>query len=59
MRSVGILLALCIAVNAVNVRPQIQRYTPDWSSLDTRPLPQWYDDAKIGNFECLQSDVDP
>lgn len=26
------------------------RYTPDWNSLDTRPLPQWYDDAKIGIF---------
>ena len=26
------------------------RYTPDWSSLDKRPLPQWYDDAKFGIF---------
>ncbi|CAL4059919.1 unnamed protein product, partial [Meganyctiphanes norvegica] len=26
------------------------RYTPDWSSLDSRPLPQWYDDAKVGIF---------
>jgi alpha-L-fucosidase len=26
------------------------RYTPDWDSLDTRPLPQWYDNAKIGIF---------
>lgn len=26
------------------------RYTPDWNSLDTRPLPQWYDDAKLGIF---------
>ncbi|XP_069692576.1 alpha-L-fucosidase-like [Periplaneta americana] len=25
-------------------------YTPTWDSLDTRPLPQWYDDAKIGIF---------
>ena len=24
------------------------KYTPDWSSLDTHPLPKWYDDAKIG-----------
>ena len=26
------------------------RYTPDWNSLDTRPLPKWYDDAKVGIF---------
>ncbi|XP_064470291.1 plasma alpha-L-fucosidase-like [Ornithodoros turicata] len=25
-----------------------QRYKPEWSSLDTRRLPEWYDDAKIG-----------
>ncbi|CAG2100456.1 unnamed protein product [Medioppia subpectinata] len=27
-----------------------QRYTPDWSSLDSRPTPSWFDDAKIGIF---------
>ncbi|XP_058475624.1 tissue alpha-L-fucosidase-like [Solea solea] len=26
------------------------RYEPDWASLDTRPLPKWYDEAKIGIF---------
>lgn len=26
------------------------KYTPDWDSLDKRPLPKWYDDAKIGIF---------
>lgn len=26
------------------------RYTPDWESLDSRPLPTWYDDAKFGIF---------
>ncbi|CUT99121.1 fucosidase alpha L 1 tissue [Echinococcus multilocularis] len=25
-------------------------YTPDWASLDTRPLPSWYDEGKIGIF---------
>lgn len=24
------------------------RYTPDWKSLDTRPLPAWFDQAKFG-----------
>jgi len=26
------------------------RYDPNWDSLDKRPLPKWYDDAKIGIF---------
>lgn len=26
------------------------KYLPEWDSLDTRPLPQWYDDAKFGIF---------
>ncbi|GAB1607878.1 alpha-L-fucosidase-like isoform X1, partial [Argonauta hians] len=29
---------------------QQQRYAPNWSSLDTRPIPQWYDEAKLGIF---------
>lgn len=27
-----------------------QHYTPDWPSLDARPLPGWYDAAKFGIF---------
>ncbi|KAK6765966.1 hypothetical protein RB195_025715 [Necator americanus] len=26
------------------------KYQPTWPSLDARPLPQWYDDAKFGIF---------
>ena len=26
------------------------RYKPTWPSLDSRPLPPWYDEAKIGIF---------
>lgn len=25
-------------------------YEPTWESLDTRPLPSWFDEAKIGIF---------
>ncbi|XP_066943692.1 alpha-L-fucosidase-like isoform X2 [Macrobrachium rosenbergii] len=28
--------------------PIAGRYQPTWESLDTRPLPEWYDNAKIG-----------
>ena len=27
-----------------------EKYTADWESLDSRPIPQWYDDAKFGIF---------
>ncbi len=27
-----------------------KKYTPDWKSLDARPLPSWYDEAKVGIF---------
>ena len=27
-----------------------RRYDPTWASLDTRPLPAWYDAAKFGIF---------
>ena len=34
---------LCTVVSGV-------RYQPNWESLDKRPLPQWYDEAKFGIF---------
>lgn len=36
--------------NLQNIQVNITQYTPTWNSLDSRPLPQWYDDAKIGIF---------
>lgn len=40
---------LCLAALAAPCRG-VTRYTPDWPSLDTRPLPPWYDEAKFGIF---------
>jgi len=28
----------------------VDAYDPTWESLSTRPLPQWYADAKVGIF---------
>ena len=28
----------------------VAEYSPDWASLDSRPLPPWYDEAKFGIF---------
>jgi hypothetical protein len=27
-----------------------EKYEPSWDSLDSRPLPSWFDDAKFGIF---------
>ena len=27
-----------------------KKYLPNWDSIDSRPLPGWYDQAKIGIF---------
>lgn len=37
---------ICLIVSGVVAR----RYEPTWESLDTRPIPQWFDEAKIGIF---------
>src|SRR6201996_1580207 len=34
----------------VVLRAGAQVYAPTWESLDTRPVPQWYQDAKFGVF---------
>lgn len=40
---VAVLLALVFETKA-------QTYTADWASLDARPVPQWFKDAKFGIF---------
>ena len=38
------------SVLAKNPVPHAGPYLPTWDSLDKRPAPQWFDDAKIGIF---------
>lgn len=33
-----------------SIRNEPTQYTPDWTSIDNRPLPAWFDEAKIGIF---------
>ena len=28
----------------------VAQYEPNWESIDSRPLPSWYDDSKFGIF---------
>lgn len=41
-------LLIILAQSANNVAGI--RYEPNWQSLDSRPLPDWYDEAKFGIF---------
>src|SRR5689334_7301696 len=46
MRKYGLLIAclsMCMFIRA-------QTYKPDWQSLDSRPVPQWFRDGKFGIF---------
>uniref|UniRef100_A0A3B3HNQ4 Alpha-L-fucosidase n=1 Tax=Oryzias latipes TaxID=8090 RepID=A0A3B3HNQ4_ORYLA len=43
MKTVFVLLVAVVSHSAA-------RYSPDWKSLDGRPLPPWYDEAKLGIF---------
>ena len=45
----AVALATCCVLPSVAAKAP-KRYDPTWESLDTRPLPEWYDDAKFGIF---------
>lgn len=42
--------ALCIFAFLVAVDAAGKHYEANWHSIDSRPLPTWYDKAKIGIF---------
>lgn len=51
MRAACFLPALCLSLLQVGAPPgAAARYTADWASLDARPLPPWFDEAKVGIF---------
>lgn len=43
-------LALAGAGITAGAAPEAARYEASWASLDTRPCPEWYRDAKFGIF---------
>lgn len=45
-----VLSILVLLIGLVVSKEVINSYTPDWESLDARPLPSWFDEAKIGIF---------
>ena len=40
--TVFLIYALCFQVDS--------KYEPNWESIDSRPLPSWYDESKVGIF---------
>jgi len=48
LRLSWLLLGLLIA--GVSISEEAVQYQPNWDSVDSRPLPTWYDEAKIGIF---------
>lgn len=34
----------------VSFKNDVNAYLSNWKSLDTRPVPKWYDEAKIGIY---------
>ncbi|KAG1673191.1 Alpha-L-fucosidase [Nymphon striatum] len=41
-----VFVSLILALDGVSAT----RYEPNWKSIDSRPLPSWYDDVKVGIF---------
>ncbi len=53
VRILALALFASLVVNAgpaTNSALQSKRYAPKWESLDQRPTPQWFLDAKFGVF---------
>ena len=43
-------LILAALFLSIFLNTNAQTYEPNWKSLDTRPMPEWFNDAKIGIF---------
>ena len=50
----GWIVCFCaVALLKINVHGstvKATKYEPNWKSIDSRPLPSWYDDVKVGVF---------
>jgi len=43
-------LPLAAALSAAAAEPAAKRYEATWTSVDSRPTPAWWSDAKFGIF---------
>lgn len=43
-------ISLCVSLSlTLSIRAQV-KYLPSWQSIDSRPIPEWFTDAKFGIF---------
>jgi alpha-L-fucosidase len=47
---VGVVVLFLATFCATVLAREAVRYDPTWASLDTRPLPNWFDESKLGIF---------
>lgn len=50
VKIIQLIIFLTCNVSLVVCTKNVKSYKPNWASLDKRPLPKWYDDAKVGIF---------
>jgi len=50
MKSLALVLALALGVCHSSAPAQAEQYEASWGSLDRRPTPQWWSDARFGVF---------
>ena len=52
MKKCTVFLAAAVAASALTIRADVagKVYDANWESLNTRPCPQWWKDAKFGIF---------
>lgn len=50
MRKLGVFVISVILLSSVYISFAQESYEPHWASLDERPIPQWFQDAKFGIF---------
>ena len=50
MHILSIIIESIVLLQVLVINTGVNGYAANWSSLDSRPLPQWYDEAKIGIF---------
>ena len=48
--AVDVVVGACFLLSTLHVCNVEARYKPTWESLDSRPLPAWYDEVKFGIF---------
>jgi len=50
--TIAVVLTVATLTPPLGIAPAAERYEPTWESLDARPTPQWFRDAKFGIFVC-------